>query len=96
MYCDFEHSLKVSLKCKAWCHFDEQILLESKRKCSSIMVSMLFFGWTSLGSYSPKKFEYVHPLHPYISMQVLHTVIYTFPIVLVRRICLTVKSFLSL
>ena len=53
VYCDFEHSLKVSLKCKAWHHFDEQILLESKGKCSSIMVSMLFFGWISLGSYPP-------------------------------------------
>ena len=28
-----------------------------------------------------------NPLHPYISIHILHTVLYTFPVVLVRRIC---------
>ena len=36
-----------------------------------------------------------NPLHPSISMQILHTVLYTFPVVLTRRICLTIKGFLS-
>ena len=36
-----------------------------------------------------------NPLHPSISVQILHTVLYTFPVVLTRRICLTIKGFLS-
>ena len=36
-----------------------------------------------------------NPLHPSISMQILHTVLYTFPVVLTRRIFLTIKGFLS-
>ena len=36
----------------------------------------------------------VNPLHPNISMHILHTVLYTFPKVLTRRICLPIKSFL--
>ena len=34
-------------------------------------------------------------LHPNTSMHILHTVLYTFPEVLSRRICLTVRSFFS-
>ena len=34
-------------------------------------------------------------LHPNIGMQVLHTVLYTFPMELASRSCLTIKSFLS-
>ena len=30
------------------------------------------------------------PLHPNIGINILHTVLYTFPKVLIRRICLTV------
>ena len=37
-----------------------------------------------------------NPLHPNISMHILHTVLYTFPRVLTWRICLTVKSFFYL
>ena len=37
-----------------------------------------------------------NPLHHNISMHILHTVLYTFPKVLTRRICLTIKIFLSL
>ena len=35
----------------------------------------------------------VNPLHPKISVYILHTVFYTFPKVLTRRICLTIKKF---
>ena len=35
----------------------------------------------------------MNPLHPNISIHVLHTAIYTFPKVLTRRICSTIKSF---
>ena len=34
----------------------------------------------------------MNPLHPNISMHILHTVLYTFLKGLKRRICLTVKS----
>ena len=37
----------------------------------------------------------VNPLQPDIGMHILHTVLYTFPKVLTRRICLTIKSFYS-
>ena len=33
------------------------------------------------------------PLHPNISRHILHTVLNTFPKVLTRRICLTIKRF---
>ena len=36
---------------------------------------------------------FVNPLHPNISMHILHTVLNTFPKVLTRRICLTIYSF---
>ena len=36
-----------------------------------------------------------YPLHPDVSMHILITVIYTFPKVLTRRICLAIKSFFS-
>ena len=37
----------------------------------------------------------IDPLHPNISVHILHTVLCTFPKVLTRRICLTIKSFFS-
>ena len=36
----------------------------------------------------------LNPLHPNISLHILHTALYTFPKVLKRRICLPIKSFL--
>ena len=37
----------------------------------------------------------INPLHPNISMHILHTVLFTLPNVLTRRICLTFESFFS-
>ena len=37
----------------------------------------------------------INPLHPNISMHTLLTILDTFPNVLVRSICLTIKSFFS-
>ena len=37
----------------------------------------------------------LNPLHPDISMHILPTVLYIFPKMLSRRICLTIKSFFS-
>ena len=42
-----------------------------------------------------KKLYAFNPLHPNISMHILHTVLHTFPKRLTWRICLTVKSCLS-
>ena len=36
-----------------------------------------------------------NPLHPNIRMHILHTVLHRFPQALMRRICSTIKSFLS-
>ena len=47
------------------------------------------------GEWSPFTFvgiKYVNPLHPNISMHILHTVLRTFPKRLWRRICVTIKS----
>ena len=38
---------------------------------------------------------YLNPLHPNISMHILHTFLYIFTGVMTRRICQTIKSFLS-
>ena len=37
----------------------------------------------------------LNPLHPNISMHILHTILYIFPLVQTGRICLTIKSFFS-
>ena len=37
----------------------------------------------------------INPLHPNIGINILHTVLYIFPECLIRRICLTIKSFFS-
>ena len=39
--------------------------------------------------------EILNPFHPNISIRILHTVNRTFPKVLTRRICLTIKTFFS-
>ena len=39
--------------------------------------------------------KHFNPLHPNISMHILHTVLYTFPNVLTRRICLTIEKFFN-
>ena len=37
----------------------------------------------------------INPLYPNISSHILRTVLYTFPELLTRRICLKIKSFIS-
>ena len=55
---------------------------------------------SGLFSYSIQRFQGFlfrpyPPLHSNISIHILHTVLLTFPRVLTRRICLTIKSFFS-
>ena len=38
----------------------------------------------------------VNPLNPSINIHILDTVLHTFPMILMRRICLTIKTFLDL
>ena len=38
---------------------------------------------------------FFNSLHPSISIYFLHTVLYTFPMALTKRICLTIKNFFS-
>ena len=38
---------------------------------------------------------FFNSLHPNIRIYFLHTVLYTFPMALTRRICLTINSFFS-
>ena len=37
----------------------------------------------------------MNPLHSYIRKGILHTILYTFPKVLTRRICATINSYLA-
>ena len=45
------------------------------------------------GAFSAQLNIFINPLHPKISMPILHTALHTFPNVLTRRICLAIKSF---
>ena len=69
-----------------WCHF------------ASVLARLITF------STQPKNQEFqknvnekfnMNPFYPNISMNILHTVLYTFPKILTRRIYLTIKSFFS-
>ena len=40
--------------------------------------------------------EDINPSHPNINMHILHTVLYKYPKVLIRRICVTIYSFFGL
>ena len=57
-------------------------------------------GFASLGRYDAvvvinKVYFVSNPLLTNISMHILHTVLWTFPNVLIRRICSTIQSFFS-
>ena len=54
------------------------------------------FSYTSINLYAVSFIlKFFTPSHPNISMHILHTVLYTFPKVLTRRICPSIKSFFS-
>ena len=65
--------------------------------CNSSSLVLIFV--THAGSVPSIKFLHVlwtlNPSHPNISMHILHTVLFTFPNVMKRRICLTIKRFFS-
>ena len=39
--------------------------------------------------------DLINPLHSIIGIHILHSVLLTFPMILTRRICLTIRSFLN-
>ena len=53
------------------------------------------FGHIMTTEYIIIKCPDINPFHPNISLHILLTVLYTFPEVLTRRICLIIKRFLS-
>ena len=82
-----------------WLWLSKQVHTLSLCSCS---LSFLLFIWRinigygifwPFGAYGCCK-NWFNPLHPKISLNILHTVLYTFPKVLTRRICLPIKSFL--
>ena len=74
--------LQMQLYMKSWSHFMWTLSLRSvftRSKVPCPTFTSLFFS----------------PLHPNISIHILHNVSYVFPKELSRRICFTIKSFLS-
>ena len=52
----------------------------------------LYGAFIKAGNHEGATFQKFNLLHPYFSMHLLHTVLYTFPKELPRRICLTIKT----
>ena len=77
------------------------LLKALKCEAQNLQIKLIWFWFISQFNSHPiwntpcKKGDF-NPLHPNISMQVLHTVLSTFPLVLTRRICKPIKSFLNL
>ena len=77
-----------------------KVVIEIMKKSSSAKHQVLYWIGACLhGNITRKKvkdvFHRLHFLHPNISIHILHTVLYTFPMALTRRICLTIKSVFS-
>ena len=61
----------------------------------TLLIKKLFIPWRWLASGCHVLQSLFHPLHPNASLHMLHTLLQTFPKVLIKRICLTIKSFFS-
>ena len=77
-----------------------KVVIEIMKKSSSAKHQVLYWIGACLhGNITRKKvkdvFHRLHFLHPNISIHILHTVLYTFPMALTRRICLTIKRVFS-
>ena len=88
---DWEKVFKIGFYWDLWCLLTNWYLLVS---------AQLSFPATSPNMFHQKfwkvilAYETFIPLHPNISMHFLLTVLYTFPKVLTRKICLPIKRFL--
>ena len=67
-----------------WCYFPGL--------CS---IACIFYLTSQVWDQSFGQGSGINPLHLDISMQVLHNSLHIFPVVLTKRICLAIKSFLS-
>ena len=76
------------------CKFSIPFSINFFEELIGIICIKSFFSWRSFPSFL-WHLCLIKPLHPNISIHILHTVLYTFPKVLTRRICLTIKSFFS-
>ena len=78
-------------------HMKWYLILEikNKLKCNCTNAHKKWTKKEYLNPQSNYDYLYLNSLHPNISMHFLHTVLYTFPNALARRICLTIKNFFS-
>ena len=89
---------KIMLQ-SAWLH----VLIELKNiymfaLSIELVVKKDFFTWALPKfwvTHEQQPGYFLNPLHPNINMHILHTVLYTFLVVLTRRIYLKIKSFFS-
>ena len=66
----------------------------AREQASLMEYTQILFSWPSLVVLLHPRVSF-NPLHLNIRMHILHTVLYTFPKVLKKRICLTIKSFFT-
>ena len=100
--CHF-HRCTTSVKCKRWRTGGEPKQRRNREFCTPGSVNSNKCWWCLVGvtalydrcsnAVTPFSDSNLHPLHPTISMHILHTALQTFPKALTRRICLLIKSF---
>ena len=101
-HCHF-HRCTTSVKCKRWRIGGEPKQRRNREFCTPGSVNSNKCWWCLVGvtalydrcsnAVTPFSDSNLNPLHPTISMHILHTALQTFPKVLTRRICLLIKSF---
>ena len=82
----------------AYEHWNDSWLLEDteawwKRRAIIISLENHWKMYHKANNQFKAEWFFFNPLHPNISLHILHTVLYTFPTELKRRICLTITSF---
>ena len=89
------------------CKFTKQSVVPLMYPSSSLMVNSesssmntsqnfacsSYMNTTHFAIFEKECKSFINPLHPKISLYILHTALYTFPKVLTERICLPIKSF---
>ena len=80
---DFDDALESARRESLKSFNDDNMLVEKFVDTPRYLVALEWHFW------------YISPLHPNVSMHILHTDLCTFTKVLTRRICLTIKSVFS-
>ena len=90
--------VEVSLKRFFFCYTRQPSGWKSRRPQNDVylafVLNAIIYSSSTLHIYNWLH-DVFNPLHPNIRMHILHTVLYTFPNVLARRICLTIMRFFS-